>query len=267
MNDFSIQLLDSLKTGFIDRSLVSKREFLPELLVNDTDNGIKVLQTILKELKNCDEFWFSVAFATKSGVISLINQLLELESSGIKGKILVSQYQYFTQPEALRSLLKLKNIELKIAVDSDFHAKGYLFKKNSQYDLIVGSSNLTANALCSNKEWNLRISATDKSKLINDSIKEFQSEFENATWVDDDFIDSYERDYSLKHTFISISKKSIANKHEKSIIPNKMQKEALRNLKNLRIHGKNKALVISATGTGKTYLSAFDVKEYNPNKF
>ncbi|WP_205804421.1 phospholipase D-like domain-containing protein [Methanolobus halotolerans] len=206
MDHFPVHLLDSLKTGFIDQSLSSKKDYLPELLVNDTNNGKKVLQTISRELKNCDEFWFSVAFATKSGVISLINPLKDLENSRIKGKILVSQYQYFTQPEALKSLLKLKNIELKIAVDSDFHAKGYLFKKNNRYNLIVGSSNLTANALCSNKEWNLKVSATSNSKLIIDSINEFKNEFENALCVDDEFIESYEIDYSLKEIYFKFKK-------------------------------------------------------------
>ncbi len=267
MDYFSVHLLDSLKTGFIDQSLASKKEYLPELLVNDSNNGKKVLQTISRELKNCDEFWFSVAFATKSGVVSLINPLQELENAGIKGKILVSQYQYFTQPEALKSLLKFKNIDLKIAVGSDFHAKGYLFKKSNRYNLIIGSSNLTANALCSNKEWNLKISATSDSKLITDSINEFRNEFENAELVDDKFIDSYTSDYNLKKKFISSSRKSIDSHHKDSITPNSMQEEALSNLKDLRSKNKDKALLISATGTGKTYLSAFDAKAYNPKKF
>ncbi|MEL4306237.1 DEAD/DEAH box helicase [Methanococcoides sp. LMO-2] len=267
MDNFPVHLLDSLKTGFIDQSLTSKKEYLPELLVNDTDNGKKVLATICRELKNCDEFWFSVAFATKSGVASLINSFEELANSEKYGKILVSQYQYFTQPEALRSLSKLNNIELKIAVGCDFHAKGYLFKKNNRFNLIIGSSNLTANALCSNKEWNLKISATCDSKLIADSINEFKSEFENAISVDDDFIDSYALDYNLKKKLISRSRMDIESHHSDSITPNAMQKEALANLKDLRSNNKDKALLISATGTGKTYLSAFDVKEYNPEKF
>ncbi len=267
MDHFPVHLLDSLKTGFIDQSLASKKEYLPELLVNDSTNGKKVLHTISRELKNCDEFWFSIAFATKSGVTSLINSFEELQNAGINGKVLVSQYQYFTQPEALKSLLKFKNIDLKIAVNCDFHAKGYLFKKNNSYNLIIGSSNLTANALCSNKEWNLKISATPESKLIIDSINEFRNEFENAVLVNDEFIDSYASDYNLKKKFISSSIKSIGAHHTDSINPNEMQKEALSNLRDLRSKNKDKALLISATGTGKTYLSAFDVKAYNPNKF
>jgi superfamily II DNA or RNA helicase/HKD family nuclease len=267
MDKFSESLLDSLKTGFIDQSFISKKEYLPELLINDSYNGKKVLKTISRELKNCDEFWFSVAFVTKSGVSTLINLFKELEKRRVNGKILVSQYQNFTQPEALKSLLNFKNIDLKIAVDGDFHAKGYLFKKNNSYNLIIGSSNLTANALCSNKEWNLKVSATEDSKLIIDSVKEFNNEFENAVLVDDKFIESYALTYNSNKKFIYDSRDIIESFHNKSITPNTMQKEALENLKDLRSNNKDKALLISATGTGKTYLSAFDVKAYNPKKF
>ena len=116
MDNFPEFLLDSLKTGFIDHSFASKKEYLPELLVNDTTNGKKVLKTISRELKNCDEFWFSVAFVTKSGVSTLINLFKELEKRKVNGKILVSQYQNFTQPEALKSLLYFKNMELCLKV-------------------------------------------------------------------------------------------------------------------------------------------------------
>ncbi len=262
------ELLQSLNTGFIDRSIHSKNEFLPQLLVNNKYQGKKVLTTILKELKELkgdDEFWFSVAFITTSGVSTLMNTLIELEKKKIKGKILVSQYLNFTQPEALKRLLKFKNIELKIVVDGDFHSKGYLFKKGDLYNLIIGSSNLTANALCSNKEWNLKISATPLSQIIFDSVQEFTSEFENATTVDSTFIANYQILYERNSAVNNIIKDKLIS--SKIIVPNAMQTEALENINQLRAQGKTKALLISATGTGKTFLSAFDVKKFNPKKF
>ena len=45
-----------------------------------------------------------------------------------------------------------------------------------------------------------------------------------------------------------------------------MQKEALASLKKLREQGEHRAIIVSATGTGKTYLSAFDVREYRPRR-
>ena len=60
----------------------------------------------------------------------------------------------------------------------------------------------------------------------------------------------------------------LADKVKKSveIVPNLMQAEALRSLKAIRDKAKDKALIISATGTGKTILCALDVR-VNPNKF
>ena len=126
----NIKLEQSLHSGFINQNLPSYIEYLPQLLVNDKREGKKVLSTIIQELNSCEEFWFSVAFVTTSGVATLIETLIALEKKGIKGKILVSQYLNFTQPEALKRLLQFKNLEIKIAIDNAFHSKGYLFKKN-----------------------------------------------------------------------------------------------------------------------------------------
>jgi HKD family nuclease len=72
-------LSKSLHTGFIDLESYSKNEYLPQLLINDKHSGCKVLTTIESELQICDDFWFSVAFVTTSGVATLINSLNVLE--------------------------------------------------------------------------------------------------------------------------------------------------------------------------------------------
>ncbi len=259
------RLSASLQTGYIDHSLPSHKEYLPQLLVNG--DGNKVLTTIIKELNNCEEFWFSVAFVTTSGIATLIETLISLEERGVRGKILVSQYLNFTQPEALKRLLKFKNIELKIATDGDFHSKGYLFKKGDVYDLIIGSSNLTDTALCSNIEWNLKITATPVSYIIFNAINEFTLEYEKAVSVDAEFIRNYEVLYKRQIDYSILVKRELLISNQREIIPNTMQLEALRNIQNLRSAGKTKALLISATGTGKTFLSAFDTKKFNPKKF
>ena len=184
-------LKESLETGFLDSSIVSTKQYQPKFLTNDKSTKTKILTTIQNELKECDEFWFSVAFITTSGIATLFNTLEELELNNIKGKILVSQYLNFTQPEALKRLLQFSNIKSKIIVNGNFHAKGFMFKKNDVYDLIIGSSNFTANALCTNKEWNLQVSGMSNSSIIIDAVKEFTKEFDNATTIDNDFIDNY----------------------------------------------------------------------------
>ena len=265
--DKLIQIFNSsMQTGYIDKNIISDVTYQPELLVNQKNPPKKVLSTILHELENCNQFYISVAFVTTSGVATIINKLKELENREIKGEILVSQYLNFTQPEALKRLLQFKNIDLRIATSGNAHSKGYIFKNKEHYNLIVGSSNLTAQALSTNKEWNIKVSALDESGIVEKVINEFQSDFQKATQVTNEFILYYEEIYQKQ--FLLNKKNSSESFIESQIIitPNSMQIEALENLKNLREENKNKALIISATGTGKTYLSAFDAKVFNPKK-
>jgi superfamily II DNA or RNA helicase len=263
MNYSKSELINGLQTGFVDKQIVAQNDFVPKILLNDKAEGKKVLSSIVNELNGCSEFWFSVAFVTTGGVACIINTLEELAKKNIKGKILVSQYLNFTQPEALKKLLKFKNIELRISVNTNFHAKGYLFKKRDYYNLIIGSSNLTGDALSTNKELNIKTSATENSYIINKIKEEFNNDFVNSVIVNDEFIKSYEELY--KNSKFRVIYQKPENGIE--IKPNLMQNDALKNLANIRANGKNKALLISATGTGKTYLSAFDVKAVEAKTF
>ena len=266
MDSLSQIFNSSLQTGYVDKKILSELSYQPELLVNQKNPPKKVLTSILHELENCNQFYISVAFVTTSGVATIINKLKELESREIKGEILVSQYLNFTQPEALRRLRQFKNIDLRIATTGNAHAKGYIFKNKEHYNLIVGSSNLTAQALSTNKEWNIKVSALDESGLVEKLLNEFQSDFEKATKVTTEYILSYEEIYQKQ--FLLNKKYNVESLIESQTIisPNLMQIEALKNLSNLRENKKNKALIISATGTGKTYLSAFDAKVFDPKK-
>ena len=266
MDDLLQSFTKSLQTGYVDKSILSNLDYQPELLVNQKIPPKKVLSTILHELENCNQFFISVAFVTTSGVAAIINKLKELENLEIKGKILVSQYLNFTQPEALKRLLQFKNIDLRIATTGNAHTKGYIFKNKGHYNLIVGSSNLTAQALSTNKEWNIKVSALDESGIVEKVLREFHSDFEKGKSVTAEYILFYEEIYQSQFFISQKSKLESIVETQLLISPNSMQLEALRNLKNIRFEGKNKALIISATGTGKTYLSAFDAKDFNPKK-
>jgi superfamily II DNA or RNA helicase/HKD family nuclease len=266
MDDLIKNFTNSLQTGYIDKSILSNIDYQPELLVNQKSPPKKVLSTILQEFENCNQFFISVAFVTTSGVAVIINKLKELEDRGIKGKILVSQYLNFTEPEALKRLMKFKNIDLRIATTGNAHTKGYIFKNKEHYNLIVGSSNLTAQALATNKEWNIKVSALDESSIVEKVLREFNSDFEKGTSVTAEFILFYEEIYQSQFLLNRKNKFESIDHSKLMICPNSMQIEALENLKKLRVERKNKALIISATGTGKTYLSAFDAKAFNPKK-
>ncbi len=261
----SIQLQQSLIKGFISEQAESKLEFLPEFLTNDEKRHEKVLTTIIHELQSCEEFWFSVAFITTSGVAALINTLIDLKNRNIKGRIVASKYLNFTHPLALeRLLINFPNIELRVAEQGDFHAKGYLFRKGIIYNMIIGSSNLTSAALSKNKEWNLKISAQKESYIMRNALYEFQGEFNKATPVTKEWLKTYSQIFDKESGLRKSGLKTEVETHQ--IHQNSMQKEALANLQELRRHGATKALLISATGTGKTYLSAFDVAAYKPRR-
>lgn len=265
MSDFKTILTNGIIAGFVDQNVECRKELMPAFLSNDRSKGQRILTNILYELENCDEFWFSVAFVTSGGVMCILELLKDLEERKIPGKILVSKYQNFTEPQALRRLLQFSNISVKISENKNFHAKAFLFRNKEGYNLILGSSNLTSGALSVNREWNLKVSSTNQGKLIIDTLKEFKREFESSTEVTIDFIRAYEVEYNKLKSI----RKSISGLVEQSqrIVPNSMQLEALGQLEKLRKEGKSKALLISATGTGKTYLSAFDVKNFGPKKF
>jgi len=287
------ELIKSIYSGFIDYEGSSLEIYQPKLLINDYEKGQKVLTSLIKELSKCDEFFFSVAFITQSGVQVLINTLQQLEDRKITGKIVASQYLNFTEPKALDRLLKFKNIELRMVVTGNHHAKGYIFKHKDTYSLIVGSSNLTQDALSTNKEWNLKISSMEKGALIQDTLVEFEKTYNQAERIDFEWIDAYEKIYkeSRKTTFppdglqtddgedVEIRRtnlesielpKSFAKPitiQLNKVMPNKMQIRALAGIDKIRERGEKKTLLISATGTGKTYLAAFDVRRILPKKF
>ncbi|SFR75416.1 HKD family nuclease [Anaeromicropila populeti] len=215
-------------------------------------------------MKNCDSFWFSIAFITKSGLIVLKDVLQELSDRKIQGKILTTDYLEFNEPGALRELLQFENLEVKVFTREHFHTKGYMFRKKEEYTFIIGSSNLTQSALKANKEWNLRVSSLQRGELIQETNEEFEYMWEQAEILTEQWIAEYEVIYKEKKKRNNELKVKRIKTY--TLLPNLMQKEAVKALEKLRQEKKTRALLISATGTGKTYLSAFDVRNFKPKR-
>lgn len=140
--------------------------------------GKKVISSVEDELLRCDEFQISVAFITMGGVTPLLQTLKELEEKGIKGQILTTNYLNFSEPRALEKLNSLKNVTLKMydveVAGNGFHTKGYIFKKEEIYRIIIGSSNMTSAALTVNKEWNTKLISTENGEVAEEIVEEFQ---------------------------------------------------------------------------------------------
>ena len=222
----------------------------------------KIVTELNDQLNNCDEFIISVAFVTLSGVLCILESLRQLQANNIKGKILTGCYLNFTEPKALDTLLEFNNIELKILDKENFHAKGFFFRNKQSWQVILGSSNLTQAALTVNSEWNILFEANQNDEIIKQALSEFNKLFSQAKWVSD-FIDEYREIYQKQQSLQTIQNIHLQNSE---ISPNKTQREALDNLETLRKDSKGKALIISATGTGKTFLSAFDVAKVKPKR-
>ncbi|MDN7245190.1 DUF3427 domain-containing protein [Planococcus shenhongbingii] len=265
-------LQDSLYKGFIDQTQHSGERFKPTLLVNNTNEN--VLNALLEELDHCQSFLFSVAFVTESGLATLKSHFLDLELKGIKGRILTSTFLNFNQPKVFKELLKITNVEVRLANKKGFHSKGYIFNHETHHSLIVGSSNLTANALKVNYEWNVKLTSLENGEIVNHFNDQFEEVWETSIPLTDEWIEHYESSYvaptnnreaSLVTDFPAVYEINAIEEALK-ITPNKMQQAALQEIQLVREAGNDKGLVISATGTGKTYLSAFDVRSFAPKR-
>ncbi|MCG3691878.1 DEAD/DEAH box helicase [Aliarcobacter butzleri] len=225
-----------------------------------TNNEItNFFNNITELLDNCESFCFNVAFINFSGIQLLFDSFKKLEEKNIKGKILTSTYLNFTQIKALEKIKKFKNIELKIydceVSNIGFHSKSYIFEFKDDYKILIGSSNITASAFKSNIEWNVKTVTKKDDIFLKDVLNEFEALWKSSIDVDDEFLKKYEE-------FLKTQNKEFKSFSLNQIKTNFMQEKALEKLENLRKKGENKALIIAATGSGKTYLSAFDVKKF-----
>ena len=249
-------LLNSFRTSLLNKNIESNLNYQHKLLSNKNE---KIIGTLRRELEECDEFIISVAFITESGVTMILEQLRSLNERGVKGKILTGDYLTFTQPKALKKLMEFENIDVRLVSEEKFHAKGYFFRKKDIWTMIIGSSNLTQTALTTNFEWNLKINSLKDGKIAKNILDNFYNIFNNISKLTDERLNEYEENYLMYKSFNKKIKKQEKSLTEKEVKPNIMQVQALKNLESLRSYAK-RGLLISATGTGKTYLSGFDVK-------
>lgn len=261
------ELRNGFETAYIDASASSNLAYKPQLISNNYKEGKKVLSSVEDELFLCDQFQISVAFITMSGITPLLQTLKELEKRKIPGKILTTNYLNFSEPRALEKLNGLSNISLKMydvgADKGGFHTKGYIFKKEEIYRIIIGSSNMTSSALTCNREWNTRIVSTDLGEMAQQIVEEFD-ELWNATCslTFDEFYQEYKERYKIiRHQRKIARAEEIISFDKYCLQPNSMQVGFIKNLKDIIAAGEKHALLISATGTGKTYASAFAMRE------
>lgn len=233
--------------------------------------NISFLNKIKSNLKKCKSFSFSVSFIKKAGLVLLEREIEEALDRGAKGRIITSTYQNFTDIGSLEQFYAWQkeydnfecHLDYECFGDNGFHTKGYLFEYDDSIEFIVGSSNITRFALLKNFEWNVSLISKDNLDSYNDALIEFELIWDKTLELDTKLIEKYrlQLDYAIEKWDMDY-----VNAMDAKINPNSMQRKALRELRRYRDTGVKKALIISATGSGKTYLAAFDARNFGAKR-
>ncbi len=251
------EVIEGVYSGLIEHNPDASTYFLPQLVLNDSNRGRKILEFVLENLEECSFFRCAVAFITRSGVACIHQTLKDYVERGGSGEVLVSKYLNFSDPEAIRTLASFQNIRVRFINDINFHGKTYLFEYDQYAKVLIGSSNLTQEGLGKNTEINLTVALNKTSSLYQEIDLNFGYWVSKSELVNDDNLRMYAE--SRGTHFDRVEQQGGAQ--DQPIIPNSMQEAALKRLGLLRSRGQSRSLLISATGTGKTVLAALDVKQ------
>ena len=252
-------------SGFVGGDEAGTGDYSPRLVLNEY--GSTVEHAIIDELNRCQDFTFSVAFISSGAIAQIKQHLLDF---GGEGRIITSDYLGFNSPRAYEELLNLRRllgIDVRIHKSEAFHPKGYIFSQQRGTTAIIGSANLTSSALSRNHEWNLRVSAAHGSELAKQLDRVVEEQIASSIPLTQAWIEDYASSRAELSWKLPTKSKDLDPPHTNPTIePNEMQRDALRALQDVRAQGARRSIIVSATGTGKTMLSALDVRLVDPER-
>jgi superfamily II DNA or RNA helicase len=236
------------------------------------ESSVRFLDKIISNLNACESFDFSVSFIKKAGLSLMLDQMEKALQRGAKGRLITSTYQNFTDVPSLEIFLSLQekypNFECHLEFDNfgddGFHTKGYIFGFSDHHEIIIGSSNITFFALVKNKEWDLGLNVESSDSTLNKIRQEFEFLWKHTYPLNRDIIKHYTE--HLAYAIQQWDMDFFDPENNAQIRPNMMQRQALKEIARYRSMDVNKALVIAATGSGKTYLAAFDALNFQAKK-
>ena len=234
-------------------------------LFTGSNVGISLESELKKEILSADEICWLVSFIKYSGIRIFKDELEEFTNSGRRLRIITTSYMGATDLKAVEFLASLKNTEIKVSYNADherLHAKAYLFLRNTGFNTgYIGSSNISRSALTNGLEWNLKVTTREIGHIIDKFKKTFET-----YWEDKEFeyyklgVDREKLQKALRQQS-NVDRKGITTFFDLSPFP--YQEEILNKLESERvIHDRRKNLIVAATGTGKTVISAFDYKRF-----
>ncbi|WP_179374731.1 DUF3427 domain-containing protein [Winogradskyella wichelsiae] len=233
------------------------------------NGGLSLESELKKEILSSDKINLLVSFIKFKGIIILAKELREFTERGGKLNVITTTYIGATDYKAIQLLSKLPNTEVKISYNTSnerLHAKAYLFYRNSGFHTAyIGSSNFSRSALTDGLEWNLKVTTKEVSHIID----KFQKTFD-AYWQSEDF-ELFDDSIHKEKLQDALKQSKFSKPFENTTVhfdikPFPYQNEVLEKLEVERsIHNRFRNLVVAATGTGKTVISAFDYKRFRKN--
>ena len=224
---------------------------------------VSLSSEIERDIESADSIYMIVSFLKLSGVNLIYDRLKRFCSHPEhKLRIITTTYCGVTEAKAVERLASLPNTEIRISYNTQIerlHAKSYIFERNSGFSTAyIGSSNLSKSAQTDGLEWNIRVTNVENPHIIDAALATF-----NIYWNSHNFEDfnkgGIEKLYKeLEKTRTPKIATDLLSKY--TILPH--QKQILDKLSAIREGGINRNLIVAATGTGKTVISAFDYKVF-----
>ncbi|WP_281556820.1 DEAD/DEAH box helicase [Thalassomonas sp. RHCl1] len=235
--------------------------------------GISLETELKREIQSADKIYWLVSFIKWAGIRIFKNELEAFTRSGKQLKVITTSYMGATDAKAVEFLASLPNTEIKLSYNTNrerLHAKSYLFLRDTGFHTgYIGSSNLSHSALTNGLEWNLKITSQEIPHIIEKSLSTFETYWESPDF--ETFTGNVESRDKLTRALKEAkgSYNATGTNYYFDITPHPHQLAILNKLQVEReLHQRYKNLVVAATGTGKTIISAFDFARFyqaNPN--
>ncbi len=229
------------------------------------NDGISMSSELKKEIISADDICFLVSFIRLSGLTEIEEELKKYTAKGNRLRVITTTYMQATQFKAIKRLAQLPNTEIKISYNVErnrLHAKSYLFiRKTGFHTAYIGSSNISGAALTEGLEWNIKVTQTELPDIISTVKNSFETYWSDDSFelyrpgIDDERLNkALSEDYHEQQIDYSVLDLIKAKDYQNEILE-KLDVER-------NIHHRYRNLVVAATGTGKTVISAFDFKRY-----